>query len=393
VLDADGAVLATRRVPDGLDGVARLHALLADHAENPSEVTIGIELDRGLIVTALLEAGSRVLKIEPNATARFQERHSSSGGKSDSGDARVLADAARTDGHLLKPVTGSSGLADAVRVLTREHQTAIWERTRTTQRLRHALREYFPAVLYAFGDQHQTDALAILKTAAEPAAAARLSKSQIAAALRRGGRQRNVAKRAAEMQTALRTEQMQASPVVAGAYATVVAPVAHLLEVLNRQVQRIQADLEEHFVEHPDAAILLRFPGLGDVLGALVLGEFGDDPNRFINANARRDYAGTSPITRASGQYRGIFARPVRNRRLGDAFDRWALSTLRASPAAVRSTTHNARQAKATVKDSALSATISSDSSTAHSSTARSTARPTPGATSPSHSPLDTIRT
>jgi hypothetical protein len=87
------------------------------------------------------------------------------------------------------------------------------------------------------------------------------------APLGRGGRQCNVAKRAAEMQTALWAEQMQASPVVAGAYATVVASVAHLLEALNGQVQTLEADLKEHFVEHPDAAILLRFLGWGTCSG------------------------------------------------------------------------------------------------------------------------------
>ena len=332
VLAPDGMVLAQRRVPDGLEGVARLHELVAAHADDPVAVTVGIELDRGLLVSALVGAGYRVLKIEPMATARFRERHVSSRSKSDRGDARVLADAVRTDGHLLQPVTGTTDQADAVRVLARAHQTAVWERTRTVQRLRHALRDYFPAALEAFDDLDHTDALAVLKIAAEPSAAARLSRSQIAAALRRGGRQLNVERRAAQIQTALRSEQLTAPPAVTVAYAAVVASIAQVIDALNQQIDTLHDQLVDHFGEHPDAAILLSFPGLGDVLGARVLGEFGDDPNRFPNANSRRDYAGTSPITRASGRARGVHARTVRNRRLGDAVDRWAFCSLQNSP-------------------------------------------------------------
>jgi hypothetical protein len=137
VLDDDGRVLAQRGV--GVEGLGRLHALVAGHAEEPGQVTVGIELDRGLLVGSLVAAGYRVLKVEPIATARFRERFGSAGGKSDIGDARVLADSVRTDGHQLQPVAGATDLADAVPVVARAHQSAIWDRTQHVQRLRHAL--------------------------------------------------------------------------------------------------------------------------------------------------------------------------------------------------------------------------------------------------------------
>ncbi|MDX1607239.1 MAG: IS110 family transposase [Candidatus Competibacterales bacterium] len=332
LLDDQGRVLVQHRIGTGVDGLHRLHALFAEHAEEPGEVTIGIELDRGLLVGALIEAGYRVLKIEPLATARFRERFGSSGGKSDIGDARVLADAVRTDSHQLQPVATNSDLADAVRVIARAHQTAIWDRTRHVQRLRHALREYFPAALDAFDDLDHSDALAVLAAAPTPEQAQRLSRSKIAAALRRGGRQRNIDTRAEQIQTALRTEHPTAPAVVAGAHAAVVSSLVAILASFNDQIDRLSASLAEHFGEHPDTAILLSFPGLGETLGARVLGEFGDDPNRFADANARRNYAGTSPITRASGRQRSIHARFIRNRRLADAIEQWAFASISRSP-------------------------------------------------------------
>lgn len=332
VLDQHGQVQATRRVADGVQGLQRLHELLADHAEEPEQVTIGIELDRGLLVGALVSAGYQVVKIEPVATARYRDRFSSSRGKADASDARVLADAVRTDAHLHTQVVGDSGLVDAVRVLARAHQTAVWDRRRNAQRLRYALREFFPAALGAFDDLTHPDALAILALAPDPNRARRLSRSKIAAALRRAGRQLNADRRAEQIHTALRSEQLQAVPVVADAYATVVGSLVAVIAALNTQIEHLAEQLADRFGQHPDAAILLSFPGLGDVLGARVLGEFGDDPTRFANAKARRNYAGTSPITRASGQRRGVSARHVRNRRLGDAIDRWAFCSLTNSP-------------------------------------------------------------
>ena len=200
--------------------------------------------------------------------------------------------------------------------------------------LRSALREYYPAALEAFESLADPDALAILGRAPTPAEAARLSVSKIRSALKAAGRQRNLDAKALEIQTALRTEQLAAPAAVAATFgATTRATVAVIAE-LNHQIADLEAELATHFEAHPDADIYRSLPGLGVILGARVLGEFGDDPNRYTTAKSRKNYAGTSPLTIASGKKRAVLARHVRNRRLYDAIDQWAFCALNSSPGA-----------------------------------------------------------
>jgi transposase len=173
VLDRDGIVLGRRRVVDGVAGVGEIHALLAEHIEDPSEVVIGVEVDRGLLVQALVSAGYQVIAVNPLASSRYRERHAVSGAKSDRGDAKVLADLVRTDRHNHRPVAGDSELAEAVKILARAHQSAIWSRQRQLNSLRSALREFSPAALEAFGTDLATpDAVAVLSIARLPSLAA-----------------------------------------------------------------------------------------------------------------------------------------------------------------------------------------------------------------------------
>jgi transposase len=126
VLDESGARLARRRLAEGLGGVGELHALLAEHAAEPAEVVVGIETDRGLWVSALVEAGYAVFAINPFASSRYRDRHTVSGAKSDPGDAHVLADLVRTDRHQHRPVAADSDLAEAVKVLARDRSPLSW---------------------------------------------------------------------------------------------------------------------------------------------------------------------------------------------------------------------------------------------------------------------------
>jgi transposase len=256
-----------------------------------------------------------------------------SGAKSDPGDAHTLADMVRTDRHQLRPIAGDSPQAEAVKVVTRAHKTLVWERTRHTLRLRQALLDFFPAALDAFADLAAPDALELLGLAADPAAAARLDIDQVSAALRRA-RRRNVAAKAAAVQAALRTEHLRQAAVVAGAYAATVRAQVAILTVLNTEIATLEDQVEAHFGQHPDAEIYLSQPGLGIVLGARVLAEFGDDATRYADARARKNYAGTSPITRQSGKKKFVLARYVHNDRLLDALGQQAFAALRASPGA-----------------------------------------------------------
>ena len=352
VMDGAGRRLAKARLPEGVTGMARLHAmigeLVGDEADE-AEVLVGIETDRGPWVAALVAAGYTVLAVNPLQAARFRDRLGVSGAKSDPGDAHVLADMVRTHGHELRPVAGDSARAEAIKVVARTHKTLIWERTRHTQRLRHALRDYFPAALAAFEDLDAADTLELLGKAPTPAQAARLTIAQISAALTRA-RRKNVAEKAAVIQAALRAEHLGQPDVVAAAYAASVQALLAVLTVLDTQVKTLQGQVEAYFGQHPAAEVILSQPGLGPVLGARVLAEFGDDPHRYTTAKARKNYAGTSPITRASGKKKVALARFVHNDRLIDALLTQAFSALNRSPGArayydrqrARGASHNA---------------------------------------------------
>lgn len=335
-----GHTLAKARLPEGVTGIARLHAMigtqLGEHAGEDAEqaqVLIGIETDRGPWVAALVAAGYTVFAINPLQAARYRERFSVSGAKSDAADAHILANMVRTDSHQLRPVAGDSAAAEAVKVVTRAHKMLIWERTRHTQRLRHALREYFPAALEAFADLDALDTLELLGRAPDPASAARLSRNQIRGALARA-RRRDIDTKADQIQAVLRGEHLGRPDAITAAYAATTRSVVAVLTTLVEQVKALEKQVDAHFGQHPDAEIIVSQPGLGPILGARVLAEFGDDPHRYLSAKCRKNYAGTSPITRASGRKTVVAARYVHNDRLVDALLAQAYSALSASPGA-----------------------------------------------------------
>ncbi len=308
---------------EGITGIDRLHSLLATHTDpgaDPDEVVIGIETERGPWVRALLAAGYRVHAINPLQVARYRERQTISGAKSDAGDAHALADMVRTDGHQLRTIAGDSDTAAALKVVARAHKTLVWERTRHVLRLRHALRDFFPAALAAFDDLTAPDALELLTKAPDPAAAARLTTTQITVA--------------AAIRVALRTPHLTQPAAVTAAYAAVVRSQAAILGALRTEITTLQTEVETLFTRHPAAEVYLSQPGLGSILAARVLAEFGDDPTRYDGARARKNYAGTSPITRASGKSRAVHARHVHNDQLLDALGRQAYAALSGSPGA-----------------------------------------------------------
>jgi transposase len=336
--DEDGRRLIRRRLPEGVAGLEALHGLIADHlAEDvePDAVMIGIETDRGPWVQALIAAGYTVYPINPLQVARYRERHGVSGAKSDPGDAHVMAELVRLDRAHHRAAAADSALAQHVKVLARTHQTMIWARQRQTNTLRSTLREYYPAALAVFGeDLAGRDALAVLAIAPSPDTGRRLSLSKIAATLRRGGRQRNVESTAERIQVALRAPQLEAHPGVVGAYTASVKALVAVITELVAQIEALRIEVETGFGQHPDAEIYLSQPGLGPILAARVLAEFGDAPSRYADPKARKNYSGMSPITRASGTKRVVLARYARNRRLADALYLQAFAALTASPGA-----------------------------------------------------------
>jgi Transposase/Transposase IS116/IS110/IS902 family len=239
LLDQAGNLLAARRIADGLGGVGELHALVATHAEDPGQVVVGIETDRGLLVGALVAAGYQVYAVNPQVVSRYRGRHSSSRAKSDRGDAKVLADLVRTDRH-----------------------------------------------------NHR-----------------RLTRAAVRRALVGAGRRRNLQARVVAVHDGLAAPQLAAPVLVEAAYREVVSALAAMLRCCNAQVAALEQQLTSQFSAHPDAAIVRSQPGLGVVLGARVLGEFGDDPDRYATAKGRKAFAGTAPVTRSSGLRTVVVAR------------------------------------------------------------------------------------
>ena len=340
IVDDAGRRLAARRFPEGLFGLTGLHALIGEHLPEPgpgpdseAQVKVAIETDRGPWVAALVAAGYEVFAINPMQVARYRQRHSTSGAKSDAADAHLLAEIVRLDREHHRPIAGDTPQAEAIKLVARAHQTMIWDRSRAVLRLRAALRDFFPAALEVFDDLDAPDVLELLARAPDPDRAARLSKAKITAALTRA-RRKNVEARARHTQQIFRAPQLRQPPAVQAAYAVIIANTVRLISQLNSQITELGEVVGEHFGRHRDAEVYLSQPGLGSILAARVLAEFGDDPHRFTDSKARKNYAGTSPITRASGTRRIVLARYARNRRLGDAVHQWAFCAMRGSPGA-----------------------------------------------------------
>jgi transposase len=338
VQDEQGRSLKAARLPEGMDGMTRFHELVAaclpEDAE-PDQVVVCIETDRGPWVRALIAAGYQVYGVNPKQAARHRETVSLSGAKSDKADARALADMVRTRRHQLRQVAADSEQAEAVKVVARAHQTLIWERTRHMLRLRAALRDYFPAALVAYQPLGLTaaDTLELLARAPVPAEAARLATAQISAALKRA-RRRDIPARAAAVKEALRTPHLGQAAIVSTAYAATVRATIAILQVLNEQIKALQGQVEAHFGRHPDAETYLSQPGIGAILGARVLAEFGDAAGRYADARSRKNYAGTAPITRQSGKAKTVHARFIHNDRLVDALHRQAGAAILHDPGA-----------------------------------------------------------
>ena len=338
VVDGEGRRLVRRRLEEGVVGIAGFHALIADHLDagaEPDQVVVGIETDRGPWVQALLAAGYTVYAVNPLQASRYRERHSTSGAKSDPGDAHVLAELVRLDRAHHRPVAGDSTIAEHVKVVTRAHQSMIWSRQRQANTLRSMLREYYPGALEAFGDDLAgRDALAVLAIAPTPAQGRALRVGRVEKALRAAGRQRYLSVTAQRIVTVLRGEQLEARPGLESAYSAGATALVAILAELSRQITVLEGEVEASFSRHPDVEIYLSQPGLGPVLGPRVLAEFGDDPQRYRDARARKNYSGTAPVTRASGRSRVVLARHARNRRLADALHQQAFAALTSSPGA-----------------------------------------------------------
>jgi transposase len=327
LVDGEGHRVAKLRVDTGAKGFSDLQALLAEHCVEPSAVAVAIETDKNLIVVALLAAGHAVYAINPRAVARYRERHNQAGGKSDPGDATVLANILRTDRHNHRAMPDISETALAVRALARQHQEAIWARQLTVNRLRSVLLEFFPNALAAFPVLTHKAALEVLAATPSPAVALKLTHKRVVVLLRRSGRGDRPGL-AESILDELQEPALRQPARVEAALGRAVAGLVSVIRSMEATIADLEAAMAIEFESHELAKVITAVPGLAKVLGARVLGEVGDDRSRFVTADGLRAFAGTAPITRASGRAKSVRARQVKNRRLADACHWWAFASI-----------------------------------------------------------------
>ncbi|MFJ9567833.1 IS110 family transposase [Streptomyces fuscichromogenes] len=339
LVDDTGRLLAKRHITDDAAGYKLLLELLAEHGDAEDDpIPVAIETSRGLLVAMLRSGKRKVYAINPLAAARYRDRHSVSRKKSDPGDALVLANILRTDMHAHRPLPDDSDLVRAIAVLARAQQDALWNRQQLANQLRSLLREYYPATLDAFATWTnglcRPEARELLKTAPTPTRAARLTRPQLQAALKRAGRKRGIDTEVDRLREVFRAEPVHQPPLVEDALGKQMLALLVQLDAACTAADQLAEAVEEAFPQHPDAEILLSFPGLGIQLAARILAEIGDDRSRFADARGLKAYAGSSPITRASGKRSSITRRWVKNDRLNHAGYLWAFAAPNGSPGA-----------------------------------------------------------
>jgi transposase len=300
IVDQDSRLVARRRISDDPAGVAVLLGMLAEVGDQPGElVPVAIETPRGLLVAALRVTGRPVYPMH-------------------------------------RPLPADSELVQAIGVLARAQQDAVWHRNRIANELRSLLREFYPGFLNAF--VNRTDGLCApmarrsLRLAPTPAAGAALTEDQVQTVLRIVGRRMRIAADAQAITAALHAPQLRQLPQVEAAFGRQATALLRLLDAACDALDDLTTATTEAFTAHPDYTIITSFPGLADTSGARVLAEIGDDRGRFADARALKAYAGSAPVTRASGRSRTVAYRRVKNQRLAAAGYVWAFSTLITSP-------------------------------------------------------------
>lgn len=342
VVDGDGRVVVRGRVGNDAAGFAQLLTLLAqagDTAEQP--IPVGIETDRGLLVAALRATGRVIYPINPLAASRYRARYAVSGAKSDATDAVLLANIVRTDAAAHRPLPADTELAQAIRVLARAQQDAVWARQQIGNQIRDLLKDFYPAALVAFdqlpeGGLARADARTVLAAAPTPAQAAKLTPARLRRLLINAGRRRHLDRDVARLREVFTDTYLHQPATVENAMGIQLTAMLRQFDAACTAADELAEAAIAHFDRHPDAEIITSFPGLGNLAGARVLAEIGDDRTRFADARGLKAYAGSAPITRASGKKTVVLHRYIKNKRLAAVGPIWALGSLRTSPGARR---------------------------------------------------------
>jgi transposase len=324
-----GAVTARFTVPHDAQGLRELLARLARHGL-PAELPIAIERPSGLIVDTLVEAGHPVVPIHPNAVKAARPRYRASGAKDDRGDAYLLADLLRTDGHRFRPLTPPSETMRCLRALTRGRDDLVTTRVQLANQLRSLLEGFWPGAAAIFADLDSPIALAFLDRYPTPESAARLGEKRLAAFLAAHaycGR-RSPAELLARLRAAPRG---LAGPFEGDAKGEIVRALVAVLRPLVAKIAEISARIRHAVADLPDGRLIMSFPRTGQICAAAILAELGEDRGRYLTADQLAAEAGLVPVTRASGKARGVGFRWACNRRLRAALTCFADNSRHAS--------------------------------------------------------------
>lgn len=329
------------RIPETPAGVDEMLSALralnpTSHRFSRKQVPVAIEDSGRLIVAELRRRQQPVIHIPPAVASRHRGRTAVATSKSDRTDAALLANIIRRDPGRFRLLPDNSDSAAAVTVLARAQKDAAIRAAEMAVRLQAHLRLYFPAAVQAWaGMEHglrRGEARAVLALAATPRAAAALSKPRLYDALAAGGRTRLLDDHAARLRDLFGTPQLRHRPLTEEAMGIRTLSLLSELDNACQVNERLEVLALDAFSRHPHSAVYRTFPGLKSVLGARVFAEIGDDPDRFTNARALRSYAGTAPLTWASGDTQVVTHRRVANRRLKVAVHSWAFTSLNRSP-------------------------------------------------------------
>jgi transposase len=322
VVDEQGAVVDPFEVTHDAEGLAQMLRRLARIAP-AQELAIAIERPTGLLVDTLVAAGHPVVAIHPNVVAAARPRYRAAASKSDRGDAYLLADLLRTDGHRFRVLQPLSDEIQALRALVRTRDDLVADRLGLANRLRALLDSFWPGAAAIFADIDSPIALAFLERYPSPEAAARLGEKRLAAFLARhhySGR-----RPVAELLARLRTAAVgHAAEHESEAKAESVLALVGVLRALVERIARLTSAVEHAVAQLPTGRVLMSFPRAGKLCAAQIVAELGDDPARFVSDDHLAAEAGVAPVTRASGKHRAVGFRWACNHRLRRALTTFA---------------------------------------------------------------------
>jgi transposase len=330
VLDPAGKVrihLCIRHTAEGLAELIRALDRFGPRAQLP----LAIERPSGLLVDTLVEAGFPVVPIHPNALKATRPRYSAAQGKSDPGDAFILADVLRTDGHRFRSLRAPSDQTRALRAAVRTRDDLVATRVQLANQLRSLLDSFWPGAVAIFADIDSPIALAFLDDFPAPESAAHLGEKRLDRFLKRHaycGR-----RSPAELLARLRAAPPgKAAALESETRGLLVRALVAVLWPLVLRIRDLGGLIDAHLQQHPDGPILQSFPRTGSVNAAQILAELGDDRLRFASFEQLAAEGGVAPVTHTSGKHHGVSARFACNKRLRQALTTWADNSRHASP-------------------------------------------------------------